>query len=165
MVRITILFGRWTKIWLIISFLSLSVWAAYWLRSSYLFIFSLILEGQSGYIARQGIAFWVGVTGYHARFLVGIIGAPTIALLSNKLGGCKKFNKLLALLIVLEALYFASLLPYSQYMLSFRIPRLLLAYSYILQPIVAAPLLFFWLTKFGNTMILQKQIVCGNGWA
>ena len=137
--------GRWVKIWAIISLLSLSLWAAYFLRSSYMIIYSLILEGQSGYIARQGIAFWAGVTGYHTRFLAGLIGASTIALLSNKLEGCKKFNKLLALVISLEALYFALLLPYSQYMLSFTfmVPRLFLVSSYIVQPVVAALFLFF----------------------
>jgi len=140
-----VFFGRWVKVWAIISFLSLSLWAAYFLRSSYMIIYSLILEGQSGYIARQGIAFWAGVTGYHTRFLAGLIGASTIALLSSKWEGCKKFNKLLALVVSLEAIYFALLLPYSQYMLSFRfmVPRLFLVSSYVVQPVVAAPLLFF----------------------
>lgn len=125
------LFGRWVKVGAIISLLSLSVWASWGLRSSYLLISSLIVEGQSGYIARMGIAFWAGAIGYHTRFLAGLIGASIIALLSSKLEGSKKVNKLLALVIVLEALYFALLLPYFQYMLSYRfmsIP-LILAYS------------------------------------
>ena len=135
------LFGRWVKIGAIISLLSLSVWAGWGLRSSYLFIYSLIVEGQSGYISFLGLAFWAGAIGYHTRFLAGLIGASIIALLSSKLEGSKKVNKLLALVIVLEAFYFALLLPYVDYMLSYQFmsPPLILVYSYIVQPIATVP--------------------------
>lgn len=138
-------FGRWVKVGAIISFLSLSLWAAYFVKSSYRIIYSLILEGQSRYIARQGIAFWAGATGYHTRFFAGLIGASTIGLLSNKLKDSNKVNKLLAIVVSLEALYFALLLPYSQYMQSFPLMgrRLPLVYSYVVQPVAAAPFLFF----------------------
>lgn len=138
-------FGRWVKVWAVISLLSLSAWAVYGLRSSYIIIYSLIMEGQSNYIARQGIAFWAGTIGYHTRFFAGLIGALTIALMPSKLKGSKKINKLLALVIVLDALYFALLLPYFQYLLSFGFTglSLFLAYSYVVQPVAAAPFLFF----------------------
>ena len=131
--------GRWVKVGAIITLISLSVWALYWMRSSYLFILTLILEGQSRYIARQGIAFWAGVMGYHTRFLAGIIGTSTIALLPSKLKESKKVNKLLALVLVLEAFYFILQMPYFQYLLSFTTSRLFLAYSYIIQPVTIAP--------------------------
>jgi hypothetical protein len=131
--------GRWVKVGAIITLISLSVWALYWMRSSYLFILTLILEGQSRYIARQGIAFWAGVMGYHTRFLAGLIGASTIALLPSKLKESKKVNKLLALVLVLEALYFILQMPYFQYLLSFTTSRLFLAYSYIIQPVTVTP--------------------------
>ena len=134
-------FGRWVKAAAIISLLSLSIWTIYGIRSSYTFIYSLILEGESRYIFRQGIAFWAGTIGYHTRFFAGLLGASTIALFSSKLESSKKVNKLLALVIILDALYFTFLLPYFQYLLSFRFtqPRLFLAYSYVVQPVATAP--------------------------
>lgn len=54
----------------------------------------------------------------------------------------KKVNKLLALVIVLEALYFALLLPYFPYLLwRFTLPHKFLAYSYVVQPVATAPFL------------------------
>jgi hypothetical protein len=122
--------------------------------------FFLILEEQSRYIARKGIAFWAGVIGYHTRFLAGLIGASTIALLPNKLKSSRKTNKLLALTIVLEALYFTLIMPYFQYLLSFRTPTLFLAYSYIVQPITTVPffiILAYKILKHEGTSITPRN--------
>jgi len=152
-------FNRWVKIWAIISLLSLSVWASYPLRSSYIFIYSLIIEGQSSYVARQGIAFWTGVIGYHARFIAGLAGAIAIAFLSRKAKDSEKLNKILALVMVLEASYFILLLPYFQYLLSFAyaVQSLFLAYSYVVQPLVAAPFLFILAYKIWNCDETRKS--------
>ena len=132
-----ILIGRWAKIWILISLISLLLWAFHFFPFGYEKFFIVAIQGnQDSYVANLGLAFWTSFIGIHTLLFASVLGLAALAFDSLK-KSTKWSIRLAACALVLYSSFYILELPYFQVLLGRS--TVFFAYSYLLQVILAVP--------------------------
>ncbi len=138
-----VLIDRGVKFWVFLSVVSLLIWVLYWLRPSLEYFLNLGQSITQSYIDALGVVYWSGLLGYFARLVAVILGLIAIVLVWGKRKSFASIKRFVSGALLLEAIYFLSLLPTVWFMLrpgriTFSIP---LSVSFLLQIIFVVPFL------------------------
>ncbi len=137
--------NRWNKTWILATVFSLMLYDLYWIRGVYTRIFGILFENLPDILAKHPNFYIDYVAGgiYDPLRLIAVILIFTAAYLA---WGPKKqsfvaVRKLIAIPILFEALYWLGILPLNLWLISGGRSPLLLYVGFVIQIIVAAPLL------------------------
>jgi hypothetical protein len=141
-------FIRRNIFWILISLISLLVWIVRWIPESFIRFYNIVFISWDYYprVLVRGSMYTVAAIGMVSRFLAVLLGLFTIYFIWKGKISSNSTKKFLAISIILEGVYFASLIPSIFYLFALGATRNSVFYStfgvgYLLQVILTVPFL------------------------
>lgn len=150
--------------WILISLLSLLVWIIRWIPESFIRFYNIVFISWDYYprVLVRGSMYTVAAIGMVSRLLAVLLMLFTIYTIWKDEINSNSSTKTLSISIILEGVYFASLIPSIFYLFALGATRNSFFYStfgvgYLLQVILTVP--FLWMS---GIMLYEKKSDCQN---
>jgi hypothetical protein len=153
------------RVWIVISLTSLLVWVTYWLRADWVNFIRYLQDPNYAYVVRLGFVFWAAHVGITCSFIAVLLGILACSLMFGFSKPFRKVKNLVITALILESVYFLSLLPSVPYLMN-RFEANALAISYLVQVFFAVPFLLtlvFGITRNYNSTIPSKKSLLKYG--